>query len=144
MAIKSSKLCSICGLPDKEFNKNVRKSDGLQTHCRDCNKTKSHDHYINNRQKYVDRNRERIHELMKFVFDFQKERGCADCPEKDPVVLDFDHIDDNKVMGVSQMVHRGKSLENIKKEIDKCEIRCSNCHRKKTAKDFEWYKYLDI
>ena len=31
----------------------------------------------------------------------------------------------------------------ILKEIEKCEIRCSNCHRKKTAKDFNWYHNID-
>ena len=28
----------------------------------------------------------------------------------------------------------GKSLEDIKKEIEKCEIVCSNCHRIRTHK----------
>jgi len=42
------------------------------------------------------------------------------------------------------MVHDGHSTASILEEINKCVIRCSNCHRKKTAKDFSWYKDIKI
>jgi hypothetical protein len=31
-------------------------------------------------------------------------------------------------------------LNQVKNEIEKCDVRCANCHRRKTAKDFNWYK----
>ena len=66
---------------------------------------------------------------------------CADCGEKDPVVLEFDHVRD-KEKDVSLLLAGGYSLERILKEIDKCVIRCANCHRRKTAKDQNWYVRL--
>ena len=31
-------------------------------------------------------------------------------------------------MNISQMVNQGYSLDALKKEIGKCEVRCGNCH----------------
>lgn len=38
------------------------------------------------------------------------------------------------------MVKNGFSIENIFLEIEKCEVRCANCHLIKTARDFRWYQ----
>lgn len=62
-----------------------------------------------------------------------KNKPCMDCDGLfPPYVMDFDHIDDNKVDNVSVMVHKMTSLEKIQLEIDKCELVCSNCHRIRT------------
>ena len=57
-----------------------------------------------------------------------------DCGEDNPLVLDFDHVAGKKVMNISDMSRTCYSRETIMKEIDKCEVRCSNCHRIVTAK----------
>jgi len=57
--------------------------------------------------------------------------GCADCGESNPIVLDFDHLKDKKY-NVSRMIHDGFSWKAIKKEIEKCEVVCANCHRIRT------------
>ena len=31
-------------------------------------------------------------------------------------------------------------LDKVEEEISKCEVRCANCHRKKTAKTFSWWR----
>ena len=33
-------------------------------------------------------------------------------------------------MNISQMVNQGYSIETLKQEIDKCEVRRMNCHMK--------------
>ena len=63
---------------------------------------------------------------------------CIDCGEKNPVVLDFDHVKGNKIMCISNMVRNSYSIETIKKEIKKCEIRCANCHRIVTYNRIKW------
>ena len=41
--------------------------------------------------------------------------------------------------GVSTLVRGGYSWLTIKKEIDKCEVRCRNCHKKKTWKEQNYF-----
>ena len=57
--------------------------------------------------------------------------GCMDCGINNPIILDFDHIKDKKY-NISQMIRDGFSWKAIAKEIEKCEVVCSNCHRIRT------------
>lgn len=68
-----------------------------------------------------------------FIAEYLKLHPCIDCGNNNIIVLDFDHLDASiKITEVSYMVNSGWSLENIIKEIAKCEVVCSNCHRIRT------------
>lgn len=59
--------------------------------------------------------------------------GCIDCGEKDIRCLDFDHRDRaTKLASVSSLAKQNISLERVKEEIAKCDVRCANCHRKRS------------
>lgn len=67
------------------------------------------------------------------VINFKALHPCVDCGEADPIVLDFDHRDrKTKRMGVADMVAQCMSIATIMSEIAKCDVRCANCHRRKT------------
>lgn len=95
-------------------------------------------HYEKNKDKVKARtkrrNKNQKHKNKKFVAWVKKRSCCVDCGEGNPIVLDFDHVIGEKVMNVSDMARTGYSIETIMDEIDKCEVRCSNCHRIITAK----------
>lgn len=58
-------------------------------------------------------------------------RGCVDCGVGDPVVLDFDHRPGvEKCFNVSDAVRKGLGRDRILLEIEKCDVRCANCHRR--------------
>lgn len=56
---------------------------------------------------------------------------CVDCGLTDFRLLDFDHKNPiEKTMNISQKLHL--PFDTLKIEVDKCELRCPNCHRLKT------------
>jgi hypothetical protein len=74
--------------------------------------------------------------IRAFVFAYKSQHPCVDCGEADPVCLDFDHRDPAlKVFAVARAFDF--SLKRVQAEIAKCDVRCANCHRKKTAKNKE-------
>jgi hypothetical protein len=70
-------------------------------------------------------------EYRRRLAEIKQSRGCTDCGEKNPIVLDFDHLFDKKY-NISRMVHDGFSWKAILKEVAKCEVVCANCHRIRT------------
>lgn len=77
---------------------------------------------------------------LQYCHHYLAEHPCIDCGETDIVVLQFDHVRGHKRDNVSSLARSGHPLEVIKTEIDKCEIRCANCHVRKTAREQNWYK----
>lgn len=95
--------------------------------------------YKNIEDLYRAQKRHRVKVRSK-LFDYLSSRKCADCGENDPVVLEFDHTDRKmKFKTVAKMLSGHYSWESISREIDKCEIRCANCHRRKTYLQFECF-----
>lgn len=90
------------------------------------------DYYARNKEKELRYKHERQinkrEEARSYVFNYLRSHSCVDCGEADSMVLTFDHIYGKKKMDISQMVNQGYSLEAIQKEIDKCVVRCANCH----------------
>ena len=90
-------------------------------------------HYEKNKDKIKARTRVRNKSQEKknrhFVKWVKNRSCCIDCGETNPLVLDFDHVEGEKIMNISDMARTSYSRETIMTEIDKCEVRCSNCHR---------------
>lgn len=93
-------------------------------------------HYQKHKDVYkkrsLKRNRSQRKWNKEFIFRVKDMYSCVDCGESDPIVLDFDHVVGDKIANVSDMVNQSYSIDTIKQEIRKCEVRCSNCHRKRT------------
>jgi hypothetical protein len=92
------------------------------------------------RSAQVVSNKLRRQRNREYLWNLLKGKSCVDCSEDDPIVLQFDHVRGTKDIAVCEMVSRGYSLEKIKAETEKCDIRCANCHQRRTAKQFGWYK----
>jgi hypothetical protein len=137
------KVCSKCKIEkeDGEFNKKTKTR--LQPYCRICHNEHNRSYYDKHKQRMkkqiLVKNKKRRIELKEFVNNL-KSKPCIDCGQSyHPYVMDFDHLSD-KIKDVSIMVHQGHSKENILKEISKCDIVCSNCHRMRTLKRNNYFE----
>ena len=66
-----------------------------------------------------------------FIEAYKSFFGCRDCGERDPICLDLDHRDPrDKKFTVAKWLWRA-SLHALAVELEKCDVRCANCHRKR-------------
>lgn len=100
-------------------------------------------HYLANKEKIKTRAREwtnaQVIKNKTLIREHLLLHPCIDCGEDDIRVLEFDHIKD-KELDISIAIQRGWSSKKLQKEIDKCEVRCANCHRIKTFEENKWTK----
>ena len=67
-----------------------------------------------------------------WVWSYLLDHPCVDCGENDIRVLEFDHRDpQQKHGGISRMVADRCSIDKISAEVEKCDVRCANCHRRR-------------
>lgn len=77
---------------------------------------------------------ERRRRVLAAIRLYKAERGCADCGERDPIVLELDHRDaKHKQFSLGNATLLDWTVDRILAEAAKCDVRCANCHRRKTA-----------
>ena len=130
--------CGRCGelKPIELFawrRKRKRQRDNM---CAPCRSAYGREHYLANRQKYIDaearRKQERAERRTRYLIEFFRDHPCADCGETDPVVLEFDHLRDKGLEVTNQFASR--NWQEILDEIAKCHVVCANCHKRRTAR----------
>ncbi len=138
-----TKKCTKCNSAKSldEFGLRSKTTGKRECICKTCKREYTKSHYRNNKDVYKKRASEftkktRIVNSCKMV-DYLRKHPCVDCGEPDVIVLQFDHIKD-KEHTIGKMVVNGYSWPKILDEINKCQVRCANCHTRKTAKDFNW------
>ncbi len=141
------KTCTAClqGKPRSEFGKRSASKDGLQPRCFICQRGKMREHYSRNVSYYVAkaarRNKEENLRQREWIKDYLLSHPCVDCGEGDLRCLQFDHVVGEKLLNVGAMLGGKFSMEKIRAEIEKCVVRCANCHQRKTAADFDWWSH---
>ncbi len=89
---------------------------------------KTHPNYYRNYKK----NYQRV--IKDFIIKSKDNKPCMDCRVPYPhFVLDYDHVRGTKINKLSRLMDK-VCLDAIRKEIAKCDLVCSNCHRIRTWK----------
>jgi hypothetical protein len=143
------KICTKCK-KEKTLDSFSFKSKAKNTKiacCKDCvkerDKIRYYDDVTSFRFKRRSESKIRRERNMKFVISFLKTNPCIDCGEKNFICLEFDHRKQEDKLGIIANLVHYSSLKKIKEEIDKCDVRCANCHKIRTAKQLGYYKYID-
>jgi hypothetical protein len=128
--------CSRCGVVKPAAAFAGTPGVKVDTYCRPCRSAYGKKHYAANRQRYIEmeakRKRARAEKRMRFLLDFFRTHPCVDCGEDDPLVLEFDHLE-NKSFDIGAGLP-DRPWDSLLAEIEKCEVVCANCHRRRTAR----------
>lgn len=137
------KRCSTCKAvkPVDDFAVSRRARDGRQSRCRSCWR----DWYAAHREEHialVEQRRAQVRaDHQQRLVEHLIDHPCVDCAEADLRVLDFDHDDPAaKVADVARLISMNIAWERIAAEIDKCAVRCANCHRRRTAVQLGYWR----
>lgn len=128
-----TKTCTNCHqeLPYSEYNARNDSADGLQARCKACLRVTRRKWYAENQETEYARLKAAAAEKRRWWTEYKATLRCEQCGENHPSCLDFHHKDpDDKDINLAQVAFRGWSVARIEKELAKCMVLCSNCHRK--------------
>jgi hypothetical protein len=135
-----------------EFPPNRARSDGRQAACRSCYSRYQRDYHRKRSEEDCEyRERRKVQRRRRRVDLAQTNRArldrhlalhpCVDCGEPDPIVLELDHTGpEEKRFSISDALLTRLWVE-IEQELSKCEVRCANCHRRKTARERGYHRH---
>jgi hypothetical protein len=130
------KRCGRCAkdLPEAAFN---RAGEGSQHWCRDCYRAYFRSRAVLHRAQAAAARDAKREPLRRHLVLHLTAHPCTDCGESDLRVLEFDHIG-TKDRTIGEMLNRGVSLPVLEAELERCEVVCANCHRRRTARRGSW------
>lgn len=142
--------CGRCGgmKPVTAFLFRAKARGTLKSYCTPCSRAYAREHYERNKAAYVararkwrDRERPRIRARID---EYLRSHPCVDCGESAITLLEFDHRERaEKRLAVADLA-RNSTWSRLRREIEKCDVRCANCHRRRTAVQFAWAKVTGI
>lgn len=130
-------ICSCChqSKPEDEFGWRISgiKRRGTCLMCRRVSvNTSLNRPESKTRQKTLRKSRHL--EKSAYIWNYLDSNQCP-CGVADPLVLQFDHVRGVKSFTITNNL-RGRSLDDLKLEIEKCDVICGNCHVAKTRGNF--------
>lgn len=137
-------LCCMCHewRSEADFALRSKRTGQRQSQCRRCHAAYRREHYLRMKATYLENERRRMRARrqrnLALLLENLLTHPCVDCGEADPIVLEFDHRDPSrKRLDVPRLAAK-KAWTVVESEIAKCDVRCVNCHRHRTAVQFNW------
>jgi len=105
---------------------------GRQHWCRECFKAYFRKRGARHRAQVKAGQRRRIERARDYVLLRLERSRCQDCGETHVVVLDLDHVRGEKSAEIARLAGEGAAPGRIEDEMEKCDVVCANCHRRRT------------
>lgn len=148
------KTCTKCGIQkdNSEFRTRNKEKGTVSAWCRICfseyEKIKYESQTEDKKVKRKISRSKTLFKKRKIIWDYLLKHPCVDCGLLNPILCEFDHKD--PAAKIAEILP-SLSIDNLMKEIDKCDVRCVACHRLRTCVQFNWYaeildrdKYLSL
>jgi hypothetical protein len=143
------RVCAHCRIskPLIEFCKLAYRGGATDCYCLDCRRDYNKIYHevcaVKHRLAVASNKRRRKASIRKRLKVYLSAHPCVDCGESDARVLEFDHVRGSKRCDVGELVANAARWDRITVEIEKCDVRCANCHRRRTARQFGWHTGRD-
>lgn len=133
---KINQMHSSTGYTMQKLQEEIEKCIPL---CRNCHTSVTQDALNSYKSVYM---REKSIENIRtpkhrFMIDYYVKNPCVYCGCADLRCLECDHVDPKTKTGKIGYLLASASLESLKKELEKCQVLCGNCHRRKTNAECE-------
>lgn len=123
------KKCSKCN-NEKELIEFSKQKYGYKSYCKDCIKECSKQWYNNNKIKSNNKAILNRRKKIQWYLDLKSTLSCIKCGFSHPACIEFHHLNPKeKDFNISKLNNTLLTIEDIKKEIEKCIVLCSNCHK---------------
>jgi len=112
--------------------------------CVNCHRLRT---FNRHKEKIKARTYPKREKLQAYVDSTKFGKVCGDCKltNLEPCQLDYHHIDpSSKIKTIAALVQKQATLRKIKKEIQKCELLCANCHALKTSEELNYRKHINV
>ncbi len=141
-----TKTCNHCHQIKDEMEFSWRyKALGIRNNaCKECQVAFNKNYYEGEaKERHIQQVRQRTEAARaaarEYVYQYLLQHPCEVCGEADPRVLEFHHTGE-KDMEITRLISGGWSVERIQKEIDKCQVLCSNDHQRITVEERGWFR----
>lgn len=124
-----TKICNKCKKEKsiEDFAINNTRKDGRNSTCKECFRIYRNNHYQENKQYYKDKAKKYKQNTREAFNIFKAGLKCSNCGESRWWLLDFHHLDPTEKE--REVVNLVQSPRKLEKELQKCIVLCSNCHR---------------